>query len=78
LDTADANAVRGFSARAFEHAVRNRKVRLPPGLFNAVFAYAVAIADTVDDEAALIVRETTPRHWVRQRSSSCLMSLGAS
>ena len=64
FDDPDSNALRDFSARVFDYAVANKKSWLPRGLFSGVFVYAVAIVHSIDDEAALTIRQIMPpKHW---------------
>jgi hypothetical protein len=61
LDPAE---LRRLSADAFRYALANKSCFLPRGLFNSLWVYAVALADSVDGETARGVRQDAPKkHW---------------
>jgi hypothetical protein len=64
FDYLDANAIRRFSADAFNYAVQTKSSSLPCGLFESVWSFAVGIARHTDEMTAQIIRtEAPPSHW---------------
>jgi len=64
FDTLSREAMRQFSAKAFEYAKTARSVWLPCGLFESVYCFAVAIVEVLDDPTAEWVRNEPPaKHW---------------
>ena len=64
FDSLSPAEMRRFSAEAFTFAKAARKLKLPCGLFEAVFCFAVAIVDGLDDATAEAVRNEVPqKHW---------------
>lgn len=60
----DPATLRAFSSEAFAHGVANKSCFLPRGLFNCVWVFPVAVADSVPAETAESVRGQTPKkHW---------------
>ena len=54
----------GYSASAFQFALRNKNFPLPCGLFESVFCFAVAISANVHPELAESLRAAEPiKHW---------------
>jgi hypothetical protein len=49
-----------FLADAFEAAKRLRKNALPPGVFESIWCFAVAIADSVDEETIHAIESIDP------------------
>jgi len=57
-------SLRAFSADAFRCALDRRKVRLPRGIFESVWCYAVAVAKEADPATLDAVRAEKPaKHW---------------
>jgi hypothetical protein len=64
FDRLTTGALQAFSADAYRCAMHQRVIRLPCGLFESVWCYAVAIADAVGEQTLASVRsDTPPKHW---------------
>ena len=60
----DSGSMQTFMREALQHALANRGVKLPRGLFAGVAVFGVALADEVDEATVRAVREETPpKHW---------------
>jgi len=81
FDALDRASLRAYSARAFRYAMAHKRSALPPGLFESVQCFAVAIVDALDPAVAEAVRrEAPPKHWacfeipvVYERNSGALI-----
>jgi hypothetical protein len=64
FETLNRKLMRQFCARAFRYAKASRKVPRPCGLFEAVYCFAVAVVDVLDQATAQSVQnEVPPMHY---------------
>ena len=64
FDTLSRESLREFSAKAFRYAKTSKNVRLPCGLFESVYCFAVVLVDLLDQPTAESVRNEVPtKHW---------------